>query len=215
MGVNSLPKTVGRLPVVCPRVVVLGTCTGTWSVFKYHFQVIVLVLVLGTEVLVLLLVLETWVLVLVLVLETQVLVLEWVLATTLVCPPCPRHCYAADTEVRLLAESAKVLDVDSGHEVRFCSLQRRHATVVIVETVSHRAGDVMRTRLWRHAGVGDWPRDQRYKHRKQGSVIAEISAAFESMYFIRFSHFQVFLNAFFKRDFTFFWSDASKSRKKS
>ena len=41
---------------------------------KYHFQVLVLVLVLGTEVLVLVLVLETWVLVLVLVLETQVLV---------------------------------------------------------------------------------------------------------------------------------------------
>ena len=39
---------------------------------EYHFQVLVLVLVLGTEVLVL--VLETWVLVL--VLETQVLVLE-------------------------------------------------------------------------------------------------------------------------------------------
>jgi len=54
---------------VRPRVVVLGTCTSTWSVLKYHFQV--LVLVLGTEVLVL----ETWVLVL--VLETQVLVLEW------------------------------------------------------------------------------------------------------------------------------------------
>jgi len=59
------------------RVVVLGTCTGTWSVLKYHFQVLVLVLVLGTEVLVL--VLETWVLVLVLVLETQVLVLVLVL----------------------------------------------------------------------------------------------------------------------------------------
>jgi len=63
------------------RVVVLGTCTGTWSVLKYHFQVRVLVLVLGTEVLVLVLVLETWVLLLVLVLETQVpvvvLVLEW------------------------------------------------------------------------------------------------------------------------------------------
>ena len=61
------------------RVVVLGTCTGTWSVLKYHFQVLVLVLVLGTEVLVLVLVLKTWVLVLVLVLETQVLVLVLVL----------------------------------------------------------------------------------------------------------------------------------------
>ena len=50
---------------------VLGTCTGTWFVLKYNFQVLVLVLVLGTEVLVLVLVLETWVLVL--VLETQVL----------------------------------------------------------------------------------------------------------------------------------------------
>jgi len=56
---------------------VLGTCTGTWSVLKYHFQVLVLVLVLGTEVLVLVPVLETWVLVL--VLETQVLVLVLVL----------------------------------------------------------------------------------------------------------------------------------------
>jgi len=59
-------KRYGVRPSV-GRVVVLGTCTGTWSVIKYHFQVLVLVLVLGTEVLVL--VLETWVLVL--VLETQ------------------------------------------------------------------------------------------------------------------------------------------------
>jgi len=66
-NIHSTCVTTDSCASLDSRVVVLGTCTRTWSEFKYHFQVLVLVLVLGTEVLVL--VLETWVLVL--VLETQ------------------------------------------------------------------------------------------------------------------------------------------------
>ena len=75
--IHSTCVTTDSCASLDSRVLVLGTCTGTWSVFKYHFQV--LVLLFGTEVLVLVLVLETWVLVMVLVLETQVLVLVLVL----------------------------------------------------------------------------------------------------------------------------------------
>ena len=61
-----------------------------------------------------------------------------------------------------LAESAKVFHVDAGQEVRLGVSQRHHASVVLVKAMTRGAADVMRTWLWRHTSVTDWPRQKYY-----------------------------------------------------